>query len=57
MKKIIKEGNVKIEKFKCDKCGCEFESDEYSFEESSSICNALPVKDECPTCRSVIYKY
>lgn len=57
MKKIIKEGNVKVEKFKCDKCGYEFESDEYSVDRTVATIRNDICREECPTCGIVIYKY
>jgi transcription elongation factor Elf1 len=58
-----KEGEIKKETFSCSICGCRYESDEYElFEEIYDFDKRLKVKtiikiiDECPKCKSKVYK-
>lgn len=57
MKKILVSGNkpngkLKLKKFKCDICGCEWLSDEYKEDWST---HSIPAYDKCPTCKTEIY--
>ena len=59
--RIIKEGTVKYEnaeKFKCEKCGCEFESLEDEYWIDNSLClTSYPAQyyiySNCPTCHKI----
>lgn len=44
--------NGKTKKFRCDKCGCEWTSDEYLLDWNKY---SLPAYDKCPTCKTEIY--
>jgi len=63
--RIIKEGKIKYEnavKFKCEKCGCEFESLEDEYWIDTSIClTSYPcqyhVYSNCPTCHKICKTY
>ena len=59
--RIIKEGTVKYEnaeKFKCEKCGCEFESLEDEYWLDTTVClTSYPsqyyIYSNCPTCHKI----
>ena len=59
MKTIKKEGEIKIETFKCLICGCRYESDEYKLFEEIYVTekkSKIKIIDECPECISKVYK-
>ena len=59
--RIIKEGTIKYKnaaKFKCEKCGCEFESLEDEYWIDNSLClttypSQYYIYSNCPTCHKI----
>ncbi len=59
--RIFKEGTIKYNnpiKFSCEKCGCEFESEEDEYWIDNSIClttypSQYYVYSNCPTCHKI----
>lgn len=49
MKNIIKKGELKLVKFKCDFCGTEWESDEFVIDDLRAVITKC-IRDNCPVC-------
>ena len=62
--KIIKPGNyekfLKLKRFRCKQCGCEFEADHFEYKVADPIVymhDGITAVCKCPLCDAAVYAY